>query len=80
MVVVVSGHEPAPYRVAGLQLGASCCNRLHDFSPGDIDGGIPISAIGVATGLTDKGGLALAVLFRTVSAHMARLRRVAWVD
>ena len=54
-------------------------NRLHDFSPGDIDGGIAISVIGVATGLTNKGGLTLAILFGTVSAFATRARRIAWV-
>ena len=63
----------------GLQLGASCHNRPHDIGPGDIDSGIPISVIRVPAGLTDKGSLTLAVLFGTVTAHMARARRVAWV-
>src|SRR5947209_15613323 len=65
----------------GLQLGASRCNRLHDwYSPRDILGGVSISVVAIAALLTDKAGLTLAVLFRTVSAHMARLRRVARVN
>ncbi len=63
----------------GLQLGASCRNWPHDIGHRDIDGGIPISVIGIAAGLTDKGSLTLAVLFCTVSAHMAHPRRVTWV-
>ena len=55
-------------------------NRLHDSSPGYVDSGVPISVIGIAAGLTDKGGLTLAVLFCAVSTHMARSGRVAWVD
>ena len=54
-------------------------NWLHDGSHSDIDGGIPISVLGVAAGLTDKAGLTLAVRFCTVAAHMARPRRVARV-
>src|SRR5258706_3760626 len=42
-------------------------NRLHDGSPGYVDSGVPISVIGVATGLTDKRGLTLAVSFLAVS-------------
>src|SRR6266566_7813277 len=34
----------------GLQLGASCCNRPLDwFGPRDIDGGVPISVLGMST-------------------------------
>ena len=54
-------------------------NRHHDRCPRDIDSGVPISVIGVAASLTDKGGLTLAVRFCTVAAHMARARRVARV-
>ena len=47
-------------------------NRLHDGSPGDVDSGVPISVIGVATGLTDKGGLTLAVGLFAVSTATTR--------
>ena len=55
-------------------------NRHHDRCPRDIDGGVPISVIGVAALDTAKGGLTLTVRFCTVAAHMARARRVAWID
>lgn len=55
-------------------------NRLHDDSPRDVDSSIPISVTGIAALLTDKSGLTLAIGFGTVSAHMARSRRIARVD
>ena len=64
----------------GLQLGASCYKRPIDRCPRDIESGIVVSVPTVAAGLTDKGGLTLAVLFCAVSTHMARSGRVAWVD
>jgi hypothetical protein len=64
----------------GLQLGASCRNRHHDRCPSDIDGGISISVIGIAALDTTEASLTLAVLFGTVPAHMARLRRVAGIN
>ena len=64
----------------GLQLGASCRNRHHDRCPRDIDSSVSISVIGIAALNTAEGGLTLAVLFGTVSAHMARLRRVAGIN
>ena len=54
-------------------------NRLHDGSPGDIDGGVAISVLSMSTGLTDKGGLTLAVRFGTVSTLATGARRVARV-
>src|SRR2546428_821896 len=55
-------------------------NRHHDRCPRDIDSGIPISVIGMATLDTTKSGLTLAVRFCTVATHMARSRRVARVN
>ncbi len=46
-----------------IPLVLRCHNRLHDGSPGDVDRGIDVSVTGKAAGLTDKGGLTLAVLF-----------------
>jgi len=57
-----------------------CHNRLHDGSPGYVYRGITISVIGIAAGLTDKRGLALAVRFRTMAAHATRSRRVTGVN
>ena len=65
----------------GLHLGASRCNRPLDcFGPRDIDGGVPISVVGMAALLTDKGGLTLAVGFGTVSTLATRARRITRVD
>jgi len=64
----------------GLPLGASRDSRHHDRCPGDIDGGVPISVIGIATVDTTEGGLALAVLFRTMATRAARARRMAGVN
>jgi hypothetical protein len=49
------------------------------LSPRDIDGGIPISVIGMAAGLTDKGGVTLAIGLITVSTFATRSRRIARV-
>ena len=54
-------------------------NRHHDRCPRDIDRGIPISVIGMAAGLTDKGGLTLAIGLITVSTFATRSRRLARV-
>ena len=64
----------------GLPLGASCDNRHHDRCPGDIDGGIPISVIGIPTLDTTEASLTLAVLFCTMPTGRARPGRVARVD
>ena len=72
------------HKCGGLQLGASCCNRLHDRSPRDIDRGIDVSVHRESARLTDEGGLTLAVLFcrvatsRTSTACIARVYRVQW--
>jgi hypothetical protein len=63
----------------GLQLGASCYNRPIDRCPRDIESGIVVSVPTVAAGLTDKGGLTLAVRFCTMSTLATGTRRVAWV-
>ena len=47
--------------------------RHHDRCPRDIDGGVPISVLGIAAGLT------LAVRFCTVPAGVARSRCVTRV-
>jgi hypothetical protein len=79
-VIVPLGLKPN-----GLHLGASRCNRLLDlFSPRDIDGGIPISVIGMTALLTNKGSLTLTVLFRamptlaTSSTCIARINDAQW--
>jgi hypothetical protein len=54
-------------------------NRLHDGSPRDIESSVDVSVTRKAALLTDKRGLTLTVLFRTVTAHLARARRIAWV-
>src|SRR5258708_40164200 len=64
----------------GLHLGASRCNRHHDRCPGDIDSSIDVSVTRKTALDTDKRGLTIAVLFRTVTAHMTRPRRVTWVN
>jgi hypothetical protein len=63
----------------GLQLGASCCNRHIDWCPRDIDRAYDVSVHRQAALNTTKGGLTLAVLFRTVPTRRARLGRVPWV-
>src|SRR5258708_39068270 len=72
------------HKCGGLQLGASCCKRLHDRSPRDIDRGIDVSVHRESARLTDEGGLTLAVLFcrvatsRTSTAWIARGYRGQW--
>ncbi len=63
----------------GLQLGASCCNRLHDRSPRDVDGSVPVSIATKATLDALKNGLTLAVGFLAVSTHATRPRRIGRV-
>src|SRR5260221_3682740 len=58
----------------GLQLGASCCNRHIDWCPRDIDSAYDVSVHRQAACDTTKGGLTLAVLFRTVPTGRARSR------
>ena len=68
MVERRSRHEPRLKR-RGLQLGASRYKRLHDGSPGNILGGVPISVLGMTALDTTEGGLTLAVGFLTMAAH-----------
>src|SRR5450759_285730 len=55
-------------------------NRLHDISPGYVDGGIAISVLAIAALDTTEASRALAVLFGTVSALATRTTCVARVN
>lgn len=55
-------------------------NRLHDSSPCDVSRGIAISVIAMSTVDTQEGGLALAILFGTMTTLATGPRCVGRVD
>jgi hypothetical protein len=64
----------------GLQLGASCYYRPHDWRPGNVYRGIDVGITAETALLTEKGGLGLAIRFFAMSALTARAGRIARVN
>ncbi len=67
-------------QAGGLQLGASCDNRLHDRSPGYVDRSVPISRGSEPAPDAFEISLALPIGLLAMPTLLARTRRIARVD